>query len=222
MPHLEIQPPEDWKGKSKRGPFGDVIAELDNTIGRLFRVLELTGIDKETLVIFTSDNGPAHIYQKPAFPGGQVKPLSGGKGSILEGGFRFPGIFRWPGTIPGGEVSDEVTSTVDLLTTFVSLCGGEFPDREVDGVDLSPLLRGQKFNRPAKAPFLYFHRGKLSAIRSGKWKFHTAGKLFDLDIDPGEKEDLAGRFPELSAELAQLAETKGKDIEGNSRPLFGK
>ena len=123
MPHLEIKPPANWKGKTERGPYGDVVAELDNAIGRLMDVLEETGVDENTMIVFSSDNGPANIYQKPTFPGGEVGPLSGRKGSYQEGGFRVPGIVRWPALIPANITSDAIVSTIDLLPTCASILG---------------------------------------------------------------------------------------------------
>lgn len=223
MPHLEIQPPKKWQGDSKRGPYGDVVAELDDAIGRLMRVLQETGIDEETLVVFSSDNGPAHIYQQPGFPGGSTGPLSGQKGTLGEGGFRVPGIFRWPGTIPAGVTCRAIVSTVDLLPTCAALIGGELPERKLDGVDIREVLLKPKTAESPRKEFLYFHRGKLAAIRSGKYKLWLQeNKLYDLREDVGETQDLAGLHPDIAKRLRAQADAAASEIRENARPVFGR
>jgi len=223
MPHLEIQPPRAWRGKSGRGPYGDVVAELDDAIGRLMAVLKETGIDEDTLVVFSSDNGPAHIYQKPVFPGGSTGPLSGRKGTVGEGGFRVPGIFRWPGTIPAGRTCDAFASTIDLLPTCTKLIGARLPERKIDGIDIRPLLLHPQTTKSRHESFLYFHRGRLAAIRGGDFKLWLQqDKLFDLQRDPGEKKNVAGQHPKVAQRLRALADQAEEEIRQQARPTFSK
>lgn len=217
-PHLEIQPAPAWAGKTARGPYGDVVAELDDSIGRLFVTLKETGLEESTLVIFTSDNGPAHIYQKPSFAGGSVGPLSGGKNSLNEGGFRMPAIFRWPGTLPSGKTCRTPASTLDVLPTCAALAGVNLPDARIDGKDLLPLLRESVHAPPARDPFLYFIGASLEGIRSGKWKLWLrTGRLYDLDSDAAETTNLAAAHPETAANLAKLAAEMGAEVASNAR-----
>jgi len=218
MPHLEIKPPEQWVGKTERGPYGDVVAELDHAIGRLLETLKETGIDDDTLVVFSSDNGPAKIYQKPSFPGGQVGPLSGQKGSYLEGGFRVPGIVRWPGTIPSGIENDAIASTIDLLPTCAKLIGAPLPKRTIDGIDLSAFLLDPLKVAPPRNEFAYYKRGGLVAFRSGPWKIDPAKKtLFHLKNDPGENENLYPQNPELAERLTKHARSHEDELLSNAR-----
>jgi len=221
MPHLEIQPPEAWKGKSDRGPYGDVVAELDNAVGRLLEVLKETGIDEETLVVFSSDNGPARIYQQPVFAGGSTGPLSGQKGSLGEGGFRVPGIFRWRGKIPANRTCDAFASTIDLLPTCAGLVGAELPKRKLDGTDIRALLFNPATIESPHESFLYFHRGRLAALRSGRFKLWLKeNKLYDLQRDPGEKTNVARQHPATVTRLKSLAEKSGQEIRDHARPVF--
>lgn len=221
MPHLEIKPPTHWMGKTERGPYGDVVAELDNAIGRLMDVLKETDVDENTLIVFSSDNGPANIYQKPTFPGGEVGPLSGRKGSYQEGGFRVPGIVRWPARIPSGIESDAMASTIDLLPTCASILGMPLPDSKIDGLDFSAFLMNPTRVSPPRDEFLYFKRGKLMAIRSGDWKLDPGKKkLFNLNNDPGELQDLYSKQPEMAEGLSRLAINRENEVLSNARPIL--
>jgi len=221
MPHLEIKPPADWKGKTARGPYGDVVAELDAAIGRLMGVLKEAGVDEDTLVVFSSDNGPANIYQKPTFPGGEVGPLSGRKGSYQEGGFRVPGIIRWPAKIPAGIESDAMMSTIDLLPTCASILSVPLPDTQLDGLDFSDFLKDPINETSPRNEFLYFKRGKLMAIRSRDWKLDPSKRqLFNLKNDPGEKNNLYSENPDIANRLTLLAVEREKEVLSNARPLM--
>lgn len=211
MPHLEIKPPAKWKGRTERGPYGDVIAELDAAIGELMQTLRQTGIDEKTMVVFSSDNGPAEIYQKPVFPGGSVGPLSGRKGSSREGGFRVPGIFRWPGHFPAGATCREMASTMDLLPTCAKLIGAELPKQKIDGHDIGRLLRDPANTKTPYESFYYYRSRQLHAVRSGHWKlWPKRGKspvqLYDLATDPAEAINVAGQHPDVVARIAQSVE----------------
>ena len=169
MPHIPLHASEMFVGSSKRGIYGDTIQELDWSTGEILRSLKELGLDKNTLVIFTSDNGPN------TGKGGSAGPLKGGKGSTLEGGVRVPFVARWPGTIPAGTESDEPITGMDLLPTLTKLAGGGVPDdRVIDGKDIWPLLAAKP---GAKSPHeaIYYLRGRgVQAIRVGDWKYRVA------------------------------------------------
>ncbi len=206
MPHLEIRPPAKWKGVSKRGPYGDVIAELDAAIGGIFETLKDEGIDDQTLVVFSSDNGPARIYQKPTFKGGSVGPLSGQKGSSREGGFRVPGIFRWPRMIPPGTTCQAMTTTMDLLPTCARLIGADLPELPIDGHDIGEMLRHPETAKTPYERFFYYRSQQLHAVRSGPWKLwpkrgNGIVQLYNLSTDTAESRNVAEHHPEIVDQL---------------------
>ncbi len=236
MPHVPVFVSEERDGRSIRGLYGDVIEELDWSVGRILAKLAELGIDGKTLVVYTSDNGPWLQYGVDA---GSAGPLRDGKATLYEGGVRVPGIFRWPGRIPADRVSSEVATTMDLLPTFARLAGVDPPsDRTLDGGDLWPLLSGQP---GAKSPYEYFYyfggRGQdasqsnIRAVRQGRWKLHVerAGAqgglrpvaLYDLHEDVGEKFDRRELFPDVVRRLAAPAERFTRDLDANRRPLGG-
>lgn len=210
MPHIPLHVSETFAGISRRGLYGDVIEEIDWGIGEMLKALQENGIDNNTLMIFTSDNGP-WLSQKEA--GGSAGLLREGKGTTFEGGMRVPCIMRWPGRIEAGRVEHCMASTLDFMPTFAALAGAAPPeDRALDGEDIRPLLfdgRGR-----TRETFHYFHQGQHQAFRSGKWKLKRPFKgriygkpiehptlLFDLGADPGEQYNLAENEPERVAEM---------------------
>ena len=159
--HLPLVPGKQFQGTSKDGAYGDWVQEVDWSMGQLFKVLKELGIDKETLVLFTSDNGSAREKQ------GSNLPLRGRKGRTDEGGMRVPCIVRWPGKIPAGSSSDALTSTIDVLPTLASLAGGSVPvDKVIDGKNIWSILNGQTSSDPREA-FYYYQMDQLQAVRSG-------------------------------------------------------
>ena len=191
MPHLPLHASEDFVGKSQRGKYGDAVQELDWSTGEILRTLKELELDQNTLVIFLSDNGPNTAT------GGQAGPLKGGKGSTLEGGVRVPFVARWPEKIPGGTVSAEAVTCMDLLPTLTKLAGGEVPnDRVIDGKDIWPLLAGKP---DAKSPHeaIYYLRGRgVGGIRVGDWKY--------LAEEPSDKKGAKSEV-ELTAEEQKLS-----------------
>lgn len=188
------------------------IEEVDRSVGRILETLRELKIEKNTLVLFTSDNGGSR--------GTSNKPLRGGKGGTTEGGMREPTLAWWPGTIPAGGTCDEVACTMDLLPTFAALGGGGVPhDRVIDGKNISSLLREPaKAKSPHKA--FFYHRGaRLMAVRSGPWKLHTGGQLYNLDHDIGERKDVAAQHPEVVKRLKHYMEEFEADLKQNSRPV---
>ncbi|MFA7691478.1 MAG: sulfatase [Candidatus Hydrogenedentales bacterium] len=201
MPHVPLHRSESFVGKSKGGLYGDVIEELDWSVGEILKALQDRGLDENTLVIFTSDNGP-WLSQESA--GGSAAPLREGKGSAFEGGFRVPCIMRWRGHIEAGRVERSFSSTLDFLPTFVALAGGAVPDdRPLDGENIGPILLEGKDRDQEE--FHYFVLEEYHALRLGQWKLKRPfngkiyGKpvahptlLFDLNADPEEQHNLAG------------------------------
>jgi arylsulfatase A-like enzyme len=172
MPHVPIFASERFKGKSSMGLYGDVIEELDWSVGEIVAAIDRNGLAENTLVIFSSDNGPFLSYGKHA---GSPGPLREGKLTAFDGGVRVPTLMRMPGKIPAGRVCDAPMMTIDLLPTVCTMLGTPLPDQRLDGVDVSPVLFGQETASPHEA--LAFYSGtELHAVRSGKWKLHFPHK----------------------------------------------
>ena len=217
MPHVPLFRSAAFAGRSAAGVYGDVIEEIDWAVGQVIGVLERLDLASNTLVVFTSDNGPWTLFRTH---GGSAGPLRHGKGTTFEGGMRVPGVFWWPGAIAPG-VTREIGSATDLFTTAITLGGGTIPaDRPIDGVDLSPVLFG---NGPGpRAVMGYYRMGELYAFRQGPYKVHfvTEGQyglppertehdpplLFDLNVDVGERYDLASEQPDVLAAVVAAAE----------------
>lgn len=182
MPHIPLGASEKFKGKSAGGLYGDAVEEMDWSCGEIINTLRELGLAENTLVIFTSDNGPWVETTRGMEPDGKVfiprdhsgnaDPLRGYKMLTWEGGLRVPCVAWWPGKIPAGTSSDAITSTIDLLPTFASIAGGKTPsDRVIDGRDLTPLLRDPATTASLHEAFYYYSFTHLQAVRSGKWKF---------------------------------------------------
>jgi arylsulfatase A-like enzyme len=234
MPHVPLFASEGFRGRTPGGLYGDVIAEIDWSVGQILDALRRTGLDDRTLVIFTSDNGPWMSYGNHA---GSPGPFRESKGTTFEGGVRVPFVARWPGRIPKGAVSDRPVMNIDVLPTLAGLAGASLAaDRPIDGRDQWPTLSGQS---DAASPHeaLYFYWGaELHAVRSGRWKLHvphpyqsldTSGRdgspgkyvrkqlelsLFDLEQDPGESTNLAAREPEVVRRLMETVERARVDL----------
>ena len=224
FPHIPLFASKAFQDTSKRGLYGDVVQEIDWSVGKILQTLEDLGLEKNTLVFFTSDNGP-WLSQK--LEGGSAGLLRGGKGSCWEGGMREPAIAWWPGTIEAGQVTSAMATTMDLFTTSLMLGGTQPPqDRVIDGKDLTPLLKGQT-NRIHDV-FFYYRGDKLYAVRKGPWKAHfitvenrylpnqeviehDPPLLFNIEEDPSAKYNVADKHPAILEELSSLAERhKGK------------
>jgi arylsulfatase A-like enzyme len=235
MPHVPLHVSAKFKGTSQRGLYGDVVQEIDWSVGEILAALKKHGLDERTLVLFASDNGPWLPYGDHA---GSAGPLREGKGSTWEGGVREPCVGRWPGKIPAGTVCREPAMTIDLLPTIARLAGAELPAHKIDGLDIWPLFAGEPGARsPHEAYYFYWNR-ELQAVRSGQWKLHfahryqtLAGKpggrggrpvataaaetplaLYDLVSDIGESTDVAAQHPEVVARLKALAEKARADL----------
>ncbi len=235
MPHVPLFVSEKQKGKSAQGLYGDVIQEIDWSVGEITATLERLGLTQNTLVIFASDNGPWLTYGNHAGGSGGLRE---GKGTVWEGGVRVPCIMSWPGKIPAGQTCSEPIMTIDILPTITKFVGAELPKHPIDGLDIWPLIAGMP---EAKTPHeaLYFYWGQhLQAVRCGHWKLHfphpfvsvdtaTAGvdgkpgkaaqkeiglALFDLDTDRAETTNVVEQHPDVVARLTALADQARADL----------
>jgi arylsulfatase A len=230
LPHIPLARSPEFVGHSAGGIYGDVVEELDASTGRILDALKAAGLDRRTLVVFTSDNGPWLPF---GAHGGSAGPLREGKGTTWEGGVRTPAIFWWPGTVKPAVVTD-IGSAMDLFVTAANLAGAEPPaDRVIDGVDLRARLTGSG-SSPRHTVFYYWD-SELRALRKGNYKVHfiTSGAygdgeprrehnpplLFNLADDPGERHDVAAAHPDVVADLVREAEMHRKNVVAG-RPLF--
>ena len=235
--HVPLHPGDAFKGTSRNGKYGDWVQEMDASTGRVMDALREAKADRDTLVLFTSDNG-GNLF-RPHTDVVSNGPLRGGKRSTYEGGVREPTIAWWPGHVPAGRTVDAVTAETDVLPTFVALAGGTVPtDRKIDGADLTPLLMGRTDQSPDPVHY-YFAGEQLQAVRRGPWKLAIAPqsdavrgpdgrvpppsrppfpKLYDLGTDPAETTDVAAAHPDevkaLQALVAVMAADLGTDGQG--------
>ena len=218
MPHIPLFAGEPFRGKSRGGLYGDVVEEIDWSVGEVLKVLEELGLDEHTLVFFTSDNGP---WLQFGDHGGSAKPLRAGKFTVYEGGVRMPAIARWPGAIPPGTVCREPVMTIDLLPTLARLVSAELPaDRPIDGLDVWPLLVGEPDARSPHEAYFFTQGRDVRAVRSGPWKLHLKPvQLYNLAEDIGESNNVAGEHPEMVERLSALAGQKQQNLRENARPM---
>ena len=240
MVHVPLYVSDKFKGKSKAGLFGDVMMEVDWSVGRILETLRKNKLDKNTLVIFTSDNGPWLNYGDHA---GSATPLREGKGTMFDGGCRESTLAWMPGTIPPGSVCKEPAMTIDILPTIAHLIKAKLPRHRIDGKNIWPLFTSNKAKSPHEA-YYFFYGNQLQAVRAGKWKLHfphgyrtMAGRpggkggiptnysqakiglsLFDLEKDIGETTDLKDEFPEITEELSNLGKAFHANLQKTKRP----
>ncbi len=232
MPHVPVFASEQFKGKSERGLYGDVVEEIDWSVGQILQQLKTLGIDDNTLVIFTSDNGPWLEY---GFDGGSAGPLRAGKATVYEGGVRVPTIARWPKHIPANQRTSAIAANMDLLPTFARLADVAIPkDRVLDGRDIGHLLANpSKAQSPHKA-FYYFSGRRseaepinLRAIRMGRWKLHLTGcqaglcgkELYDLNQDVSERHNRVDHQADIVSKLEFEANRFNNQLAKSVRPL---
>ncbi|PWU21535.1 MAG: arylsulfatase [Verrucomicrobia bacterium] len=222
-PHVPLFRSKDFEQHSLRGLYGDVVEELDWSVGQVFATLKKEGLDQNTFVFFTSDNGP---WLTKDLAGGSAGPLRGGKGSTWEGGMREPGIARWPGKIPAGVVMHELACSMDLFNTCLALAGVAVPkDRVMDGVDMTPMLLGN--GHSAREVMFYYRKDQLYAVRKGHYKAHLVTYdgyspqppvehdppiLYDLNSDPSERFDIAGEQAEAVADIMREVEKHKREL----------
>ena len=227
MPHVPLFVSKDFYDPDPKSAYKKTIAEIDWSVGQVLKALKDAGVDDNTLVVFTTDNGPWHGKGNQA---GSAKPLRGAKFSTFEGGMRVPCIMRWPGKIKAGTTCDEIAGTIDLLPTFATIAGAKTPtDRVIDGLDITALLTSDDAKSPRDAYF--FYRGnQLQAVRSGQWKLHlprqanrrnkavTTGQLYDLSADIGESKNVADAHPDVVKRLTETARAFNEKLQANKRP----
>ena len=236
MCHVPLAVSSKFKGKSQQGLFGDVIMEIDWSVGEILKALEKNGLTRNTLVVFTADNGPWLNFGNHA---GSAGGLREGKGASFEGGQREPCIMKWPGHIPEGTICNKLASTIDLLPTFAALTNAELPKKKIDGVNIVSLMKGDTNANPRESFLYYYRKNNLEGVRKGNWKLVLAhpgrtyhgfepGKdgfpgrvdenfnhpegLYDLRRDPGEQYDVKEFYPEVVAELKKIADAAREDL----------
>ena len=244
MPHVPLHVSSKFNGASGRGLYADVVMEIDWSVGEILGALERNGLDENTLVVFTSDNGPWLLYGSHA---GNAGPLREGKATSFDGGVREPCLMRWPGKIPAGKVCHEMAWTMDLLPTIAKLAGTNAPtDRIIDGKDVWPLMSGERGAKTPHEAYYYYWDHGLEAVRSGKWKLHLGhdyshlavrgggglpGRyakqhigiaLYDLENDVSEAHDLSEKFPDVIARLQSIADHARDDLGDSLTKRMGR
>lgn len=235
MTHVPLFVSDKFKGKSEQGLYGDVMMEVDWSVGQVRQKLEELGIADNTIIIFTSDNGPWLSYGGHA---GLTGGLREGKGTSWDGGIREPGIFVWPNHFPSGKIENQAAMTIDILPTLAEITGSKLPNLPIDGRSILPMLEGKEMD--PKPYFAYYNRNELQAVIYGKWKLvfpHTyrsipegtvmrndgipvkyhmlnleKAALFDLSTDPNESKDVAESNPEIVSKLIQFADEARADM----------
>lgn len=234
MVHIPLGVSRTYRGRSRKGLYGDVMMEVDASVGSIVERLARHGLQQDTIVIFTSDNGPWLNFGAHA---GSAGPFREGKGTEFEGGVRVPCLMRWPGRIATGRVTNRIASTIDLLPTLAAAAGAAPPKNTIDGVSLVSLLEGRPDANP-RHTFFYYYGRQLRAVRKNRWKLflpHTsdsyAGQtpgqngfpgpiaklevglaLYDLETDAGETRDVAAAHPDVAADLQALAESAREEL----------
>lgn len=238
MPHVPLFVSEKFKGKSEAGIYGDVIMEIDWSVGQVLEALKNNGLEENTLVIFTSDNGPWLSYGTHAGSTGIFKE---GKGTSWEGGIRVPAIMQWKGKIPKGQVQDKMAMTIDLLPTIAHITGAPLPEKTIDGKNIWPLISMEEgAESPQEAYYIYYNKNELQAVISGKWKLYFPHRyrtlpddyvkpsngipvkyemltleemeLYDLEKDPSERYNIIEDNDEVVNKLQALAEKAREDM----------
>ncbi|MFW5775625.1 MAG: sulfatase [Chitinivibrionales bacterium] len=217
MPHVPLAVSQRFRGKSSQGLYGDVIAELDWSTGQIIKTVQELGLEQDTLIVYTSDNGP---WLGKGEKGGSSGPLRGGKFSAYEGGMRVPCVMQWVGTIPAGRSCSALTTTMDLLPTCAALSGAPLPAHPIDGKDITGVLTRKKCDRSPYEAFVYYGpRGAIRAVRSGKWKlFLKKNELYNLQEDIGEKKNLYADHAPLVKKLRDMAIAVDKNVRSQRRP----
>lgn len=239
MPHVPLAASEEFAGRSAGGLYGDTVEEIDTSTGQILDLLKELDIDRHTLVIVTSDNGP---WLAKGENGGMATPLRGGKGGTYEGGFRVPCIIRYPGVVPPGSVCRELTTQMDFLPTFARFADVAV-SHAVDGKDISDLMLAKEGAKSPYDAFFYYSGNRLAAVRSGKWKLKVPTALFeefagylqvenpdtsipqalyDLDYDPGEQKSVLDQHPDIAERLQAMIESAREDLGDSRQNMVGK
>ena len=246
MPHVPINASPAFRGKSKQGLYGDVMMEIDWSVGEVLKAIQENGLDSNTLIIFTSDNGPWLNFGNHA---GSTGGLREGKGNSFEGGMRVPCLMQWKGTIPAGLICNGLASTIDIFPTVAEMLSLNLPDNKIDGLSMLSVLKGNMATTPRKEFYYYFRKNNLEAVRLEDWKlilphpgrtyenfkvgmdgfpgevnddFTITKALYDLRRDPGERYDVQEQFPEMVKTLEELAEKAREDLGDDLTKRTGK
>ena len=246
MPHVPLAVSDKFKGKSEQGLFGDVMMELDWSVGEVLKTLREQGLEENTLVILTSDNGPWANYGNHA---GSAGGLREAKATTFDGGNRIPCVMYWKGRTQPGTTCNKLTSNIDLFPTLAEISGAPLPQRKIDGVSLLSLIDGKKDANPRESFVYYFNKNDLEAITDGTFKlvfphkYVTYGayvpgndgqpgqltnlqlyksELYDLRRDPGERYDVISQYPEEAAHLMKIADCMREELGDNLTRVKGK
>jgi arylsulfatase A-like enzyme len=235
MVHVPLHVSDRFRGKSGAGLYGDAVMEVDWSVGEIVQSIRKNGLEKDTVLLFTSDNGPWLSYGEHA---GSAGPLREGKGTMFDGGCREPTVWWAPGRIPAGTTCREPAMTIDVLPTVASLIGAKLPEHKIDGLNIWPLLAGEPGAASPHEAYYFYWKRELHAVRSDHWKLHfphtyptlngrPGGKggmpaeyetgrievaLFDLEKDPGEKVDVKDDHPDVVGRMKDLADRMRKDL----------
>lgn len=236
MPHVPLYVSDKFKGKSDIGLYGDVMMELDWSVGEVMKALKESGLDENTLVVFSSDNGPWITYGNHA---GSTGGLREGKGTSFEGGQKVPCIMKWKNHIKEGVICNELTSAIDIFPTFAAITNSALPEHKIDGVNILPLLQSEQNVKPREYFLYYFRNNNLEAVRNNRFKlvlahpglinegflpgndgfpgqtndnFSFPMALYDIRRDPGERYDVKEQHPEIVAELMKVVEDARQDL----------
>lgn len=245
MVHVPLAAGKEFRGNSGAGLFGDVMEEVDWSVGQIMNTLEQEGLLENTVVIFSSDNGPWLTFGNHA---GSTGGLREGKGTAWDGGLKVPCIISWKGKVPAGTVSNKLLTTMELLPTISAICRAPLPEKKIDGIDIAPLLLG-KTDTGLRHEFVYYYdRNNLKAVRTNRWKLVFAARsqtyaapgaigrdgypgkystdtvrpaLYDLFTDPGEDRDLSGQYPEVVAQLKAIADRYRRELGDGLTQITG-
>ena len=245
MPHVPLGVSDKFAGKSDQGMYGDVMMEIDWSVGEILKTLETLGLENNTLVIFATDNGPWLNFGNHA---GTTGGLREGKGTSFEGGQRVPFIVKWPDRISNGVVCNKMAATLDVFPTLAEITSSSLPEHKIDGISILPILEGKKDANPRNHLFYYYHKNNLEAVRKGNWKLvfphasrsyekvlpgndgwpgsyetiETGLELYDLRRDPGERYNVIDQYPEIVIELEALASLAKDDLGDDLTGFEGK
>ena len=246
MPHVPLFVSDKFKGKSEQGLYGDVIMEIDWSVGQIMKTLKELNLEENTLMIFTSDNGPWLNYGNHAGSSGGLRE---GKGTTYEGGQRVPCLMMWKGVISPGTINNNLVAGMDILPTIATIAGVPLPQKKIDGVNILPLLKGEKMEPPRKSFYYYYRNNNLEAVQDGHWKLvfrhkgrtyvgfepgkdgkpgganensEVAAGLFDLRRDPGEQYNVIEFYPEIVQKLENIANEAREDLGDDLTNIQGK
>jgi arylsulfatase A len=235
MPHVPLFVGDDRFDEDPRKAYKLTIEHVDWSVGQILKTLDDLEIADNTIIIYTSDNGP---WLSKNHHGGSALPLRAGKGTTYDGGMRVPGIVRWPGHVPAGTETEEVAASIDILPTLAEITGAKLPDHQIDGLSLLSLWKDPKSPSPHReVGYFYYKNGRVEAVRMGQWKLRLATRkpprknaaaaptvsaveLYDLGADIGETNNLVAKHPEVVAKLKAVAAEYDAELKANVRPLW--